>query len=148
MGRGPVYPPAGAADDDAATLARRVRLLSRLAAVLGVLVIAAIALGVYAIARDEDDASEGRVERIDRSIDELERRVAGASEESDTVKLNRELEKKPGKRDVQRIEEDVDVLRDSVEKSDSQLDGASRRLGRMERRLDRIADSVEALRRR
>jgi hypothetical protein len=38
------------------------------------------------------------------------------------------------------------VLRDSVEESDSQLDGASRRLGRMERRLDRIADSVEALR--
>jgi flagellar motility protein MotE (MotC chaperone) len=146
MGRGPADPPAAAVD--AATLAQRVRFLTRLAAVLGVLVIAAIALGVYAIARDEDDASEARVERIDRSIDELERRVAAASEESDTVRLSRQLDNKASKRDVQRIEEDVDVLRDSVEESDSQLDGASRRLGRMERRLDRIADSVEALRKR
>ena len=146
MGRGPADPSAPA--DDAATLARRVRFLTRLAAVLGVLVIAAMALGVYAIARDEDDASESRVQRIDGSIDELERRLAAASEESDTVRLSRELDDKPGKRDLQRIEEDVDVLRDSVEESDSQLDGASRRLGRMERRLDRIADSVEALRER
>jgi hypothetical protein len=153
MGRGPGDPSAPAADPsagaaDASALAQRVRFLTRLAAVLGVLVIAAIALGVYAITRDEDDASQSRVERIDRSIDELERRVAAASEESDTVRLTRALDKKPGKRDVQRIEEDVDVLRDSVEESDSQLDGASRRLGRMERRLDRIADSVEALRKR
>jgi septal ring factor EnvC (AmiA/AmiB activator) len=148
MGRGPADPPAAADDADAATLERRVRFLTRLAAVLGVLVIAALALGVYAIARDEDDASQSRVERIDESLDELERRLAAASEESDTVRLSRELDDKPGKRDLQRIEEDVDVLRDSVEESDSQLDGASRRLGRMERRLDRIADSVEALRER
>jgi archaellum component FlaC len=146
MGRGPADSPADAGD--AATLEQRVRLLTRLAAVLGVLVIAAIALGVYSIARDEDDASKSRVERIDTSIDELERRLAAASEESDTVRLSRELDDKASKRDVQRIEEDVDVLGDSVEKSDSQLDGASRRLGRMERRLDRIADSVEALRKR
>jgi hypothetical protein len=150
MGRGPAEPPADVADaaTDSATLAKRVRFLTRLAAVLGVLVIAAIALGVYAIARDEDDASAGRVERIDKTIDELEQRAAAASEESDTVRLSRELDDKSGKREVQRIEEDVDVLRDSVEESDSQLDGASRRLARMERRLDRVADSVEALRER
>jgi septal ring factor EnvC (AmiA/AmiB activator) len=146
MGRGPGDPSETAAD--AATLTRRVRFLTRLAAVLGVLVIAALALGVYAISRDEDDASEARVERIDASIDELERRAAAASEESDAVRLSRELDKKPSKHDLQRIEEDVEVLRDSVEESDSQLDGASRRLGRMERRLDRVADSVQAVRER
>jgi hypothetical protein len=144
MGREPADPPDGVAD--AATLARRVRLLTRLAALLGVLVIAAIALGVYAITRDDDDASKSRADRLDASIDELERRAAAASEESDTVRLNRALDKKASKRDVQRIEESVDVLRDSVEESDSQLDGASRRLARMERRLDRVADSVQALR--
>src|SRR5215204_2327876 len=146
MGRGPGDAPA--AEGDAATLARRVRLLTGVAAVLGILVIAAIALGVYAITRDEDDASQGRVERIDSSIHELERRLAATSEESDVVRLNRSLDNKASKRDVQRIEEDFDRLRRSVEDSDSRLDAASRRLGRMQRRLDRMAASVEALRRR
>jgi chromosome segregation ATPase len=109
-------------------------------------VVVAIALGIYAITRDDDDASQARVARIDRSIDELERRAAAASEESDTVRLSRALDKKASKHELQQIEDDVQVLRDSVEKSDSQLDGASRRLGRMERRLDRIADSVQTLR--
>src|SRR4051794_28510550 len=103
MGRGPVVPPADAAD--AATLARRVRSLTRLVAVLGVLVIAAIALGVYALARDEDDASARHVERIDASIDQLERRAAAASEESDTARLSRELDDKPSKHDLQQIDE-------------------------------------------
>ena len=94
---------------------------------------------MYAIARDEGEASESRVERIDTSIGELERRLAAASEESDTVRLGRELDNKATKRDLQGIEEDFDTLRRSVEQADQRLDAASRRLGRMQRRLDRVA---------
>src|SRR3712207_617575 len=113
MGRGPGEPPAEEAG--AAPLERRVRLLTWLSVLLGILAIAGVGLAIYSITRDEDDASKKRVERIDATIDEVERRLAAASEESDTVRLSRDLDNKATKREVQRIEEDVGKARDSVD---------------------------------
>lgn len=132
----------------AARLEDEVRSLKRLAALLGLLAVAAIGIGLWALLSDDDSkgASRERVARIDDRVDRLERRLGTASEESDTARLENELQEKAGKEDLQGIQDDVGDLRVSLDKlaaADSQDEGVAK----LEDRVDELAQQVDDLRR-
>lgn len=130
----------------------RIRSLKRLLALVGVLALAGLGLAAWALLRDDDtDAgpSPERVARVSEKVDRLERRLGGASEESDTQQLEDGLTGKADAADLQALRREVRELRSAAadaEPSGSSSGDSSGAVSALDGRVDDLTEQVEELR--
>lgn len=142
--------PAGVDPAWAARLEDRVRSLKSLLALASLLALTATGLAAWALLRDHDtDAgpSVERVSRVDAKVDRLERRLGGASQESDTRQLQEGLTGKADAADLQTLRAEVRDLRkaSATAKSAGTSEDTSSAISALDGRVDDLATQIEEL---
>lgn len=101
------------------------RSLRRWLALLGALAVLATVVAIYALLQNEDSADKGRVNQLERRLDEAQQRLQRTGEESDVEKLQESNARQAEENDVRRV---------------------SQQLTRLDRRLRRVErDVVDAV---
>ena len=120
------------------------RSVRRWLVLLGVLAVAASAVALYSILRSEQSADSDRVDLLEQRLDDADRQLRGASEESDVRRLERRVRRAGEETDVQRLDRRLRrVERDVVDALDTSADA-----GRALRRVQSQIDSLKRRRRR
>ena len=95
------------------------RSLRRWLVLLGALALLATGVAIYALLQNEDSADKGRVNQLERRLDEAQQRLQRSGEESDVNKLEEANAKQAEENDVRRVS--------------AQLSRVDKRLRRVER---------------
>lgn len=128
----------------------QIRNLKQLCAALGVLALLAAGLAVWALVADDEGEGEGgtvsqsRVARLDDRVDDLEKQVRDSSDESQTQELQKDLDAKADKEDLDTLQSEVQDLRQAVDDADSG-DGAQQAVDQLGQRVDQLEQDVEEL---
>lgn len=141
-------PPAEAAAATwVARLEDQVRTLKGVAALLGALTIAALALAAWALLSGDDDegqsASADRVARLDDRVDRLEDDVAELGKQTDTADVAKQLDAKADQADLDALQQQVDQLQGTVEELANA--GTADQVAELQTRVDTLARDLEAL---
>jgi hypothetical protein len=138
--RGEAYETAYPAD--AAWWARiddRLRTLTTMLALVGIVALGALGLAVYALVHDRPSrsgASEARVSALADRVSRVEDRTSGAASSATTSNLAGRLSQKANKEDVQKLADQVSQLRGT---------GTSADVARLSARVDQLAKQVATL---
>jgi polyhydroxyalkanoate synthesis regulator phasin len=126
----------------------QIRNLKQLCAALGVLALLAAGLAVWALLADDEGeggtVSQSRVARLDDRVDDLEKQVRNSSDESQTEELQKDLDAKADKEDLDTLQSEVEDLRQAVDDADSG-DGAQQAVDQLGQRVDQLEQDVEDL---
>lgn len=132
--------------------------LRRWLALLGALAVLATAVAIYALLQNEDSADKGRVNQLERRLDEAQQRLQRTGEESDVNKLEESTAGKAEESDLRRVGTQLSRLdkrlrrveRDVVDAIDTAAgtgravervgDRADGRVTELSKRLDAVED--------
>ena len=129
-------------------LEEQLRSLRGLVALLSVLALAAVALSVYTLLRDDDDrqgASPERVGRLDDRVDRLESRLGSTTNEAEVARLEDRLDAKADAQSVEELTSEVQNLQTAIDEASAGDDTSAEAVAQLDDRIDQLSDQLELL---